>query len=109
MIDLQKLNKQLYLIKYICPLLWKWSKHGLQAIIAMPQDWIQLISVFLENSPQLLWHCYFREEANFKNNKEKKKDLKFPQIKFGTWDFTLILRINLFPMNTFCPYVAQQI
>ena len=28
-----------------------------------PHDWLQLISVILEDGPQQFWKCYWREEA----------------------------------------------
>ena len=41
-----------------------------------PQDWTQLISAVLENGPQLLWRCYFKEENWILEQHEKAKGLE---------------------------------
>ena len=45
----------------------------------MPQDWIQLISAVLENGPQLLWICYWREEATILKQQGKAQRLEISQ------------------------------
>ena len=43
---------------------------------AILHDWIQLISVDLENGPRLLWKCYWREEAKILEQQGKAKGLE---------------------------------
>ena len=76
---------------------------------ATSRDWLQLISVVLENGPQLLWNCYWREEAKFLEQQGKQKDLRLPKIKFLVRVITLILRKRLTVTDAPCPYAAQQL
>ena len=45
----------------------------------MPHDWLQLVSAVLDDGPQLIWKCYFREEANILKRQEIEKGLETSQ------------------------------
>ena len=51
---------------------------------ATPHNWFKLISVGLEEGPQLCWKCYWREEAKILEQQGKAKGFRFPKNKFLT-------------------------
>ena len=46
---------------------------------AISYDWLQLISVVLEDGPQILWKCYWWEEARILEQQGKAKGFEAPQ------------------------------
>ena len=46
---------------------------------AIIHDWLQLISAVPEKEPQLLWMCYWREEAKILEQQGKAKEFKTSQ------------------------------
>ena len=84
-------------------------KCELQALRLPHTNWLQLISVVLENGPQLLWKCYWREEAKILEQQGKAKGFETSQDQILVRVITLILRNRLAMMNTPCSYVAEQL
>ena len=46
------------------------------SIKAFPHDWLQLVSEVLDDWPQLMWKCYFWEEAKILEQHGKAKELE---------------------------------
>ena len=57
----------------------KWLKTWALSTKATPHDWLQLIPVLIENKPQLLWKCYWREEETILEQQGKAKGFQNSQ------------------------------
>lgn len=45
----------------------------------MPQDWLQKVSAVMDDRPQLMFKCYFREELKLLEAQGKAKGLETSQ------------------------------
>ena len=74
----------------------------------MPHEWLQLVSVVLEDRPQYCGNDTHKKMQKFWNKKEEQKDFRLSKIKFLARALMLIDRIKFFMMNTSCSYAIQQ-